>query len=78
VAFQHEGGQKQMHIGTIKAVRLERGFGFISRPQAPDIFFHCRDLVGLPFDEQLQERRVRFVEIQTDRGARAREIQPAD
>ena len=41
-----------MH-GTIVSIRLDKGFGFIfTKVGEPDIFFHCNDLVELPFDEQ--------------------------
>ncbi len=30
--------------GTIKAFNSARGFGFIARPKAPDLFFHITDV----------------------------------
>jgi cold shock CspA family protein len=35
------------------------------------VFFHVRNLVGLPFDEQLIGRRVEFGIEQSDKGPRA-------
>jgi cold shock CspA family protein len=63
--------------GYIASVN-ERGFGFITRPGEPDLFFHCKSLVGgLVFDEQLRQRRVRF-RIRDDCGRpRAIEVGPA-
>jgi cold shock CspA family protein len=67
-----------MFEGTICKVRVDKGYGFISAPSQPDAFFHCRDLVPeLPFDETLQERRVRFEIIGTERGPRAKNVKPA-
>lgn len=65
--------------GTIATLVRDRGFGFIRVTGQPDLFFHARDLAGnLPFDERLQERRVAFDIEQTDKGWRARNVQPAE
>lgn len=67
-----------MAVGTIKAVKLDKGFGFIGEVGGPDVFFHVSDLPpDLPFDESLQERRVEFTIQQTPRGTRAIGIVPA-
>jgi cold shock CspA family protein len=67
-----------MYVGTITRLMLDRGFGFISSPRQPDVFFHCRDLAeDLPFDETLQERRVKFDVLTTSRGPRAQDVRPA-
>ena len=55
-------------VGTVKTVKLDRGFGFISRPNERAIFFHCKSLSGLPFDDQLVERLVAFDLIDTSKG----------
>lgn len=68
-----------MHEGSIKSVVLARGFGFISEPNQPDVFFHCKDLANdLAFDEMLIERRVRFEIIGTDKGLQAKNVRAAD
>ncbi len=67
-----------MH-GTIVSIRLDKGFGFIfTKVGEPDIFFHCNDLVELPFDEQLHERRVEFDVIGTAKGDRAVNVRVAE
>ena len=67
-----------MHDGTIIRLHLSRGFGFIASPNQPDTFFHCKDLAdGLPFDETLQELRVRFDIVTTAKGQRAASVRPA-
>ena len=66
-----------METGTACGVRIDRGFFFISAPGMDDVFAHCRDLVGLEFDEQLMARRVRFDLVGTDRGPRAVNVQAA-
>ena len=65
--------------GTVVSLRLEKGFGFIHEQTGePDIFFHCSDLVELPFDATLHERRVRFDVTETAKGLRATNIQTAN
>ena len=69
--------ERQM-TGTVKALRVDKGYGFIAITGQPDAFFHFRDLLPeLLFDEQLLERRVDFALEQNERGQRARNIQAA-
>lgn len=68
-----------MYEGTICSVRVDRGFGFISSPNQPDVFFHVRDMAaGLTFDETLKELRVRFDIVSGTKGPRAANVRPAD
>lgn len=61
-----------MYEGTITAVKLDRGFGFIAVANQPDVFFHESDLdPALEFDEALIERRVRFTIKTGAKGPRA-------
>jgi cold shock CspA family protein len=65
-----------MHSGTVVCVHEDRGFFFIHEQTGqPDIFGHAKDLVGMPFDGTLYERRVKFDVIETDKGPRAKNIQ---
>ncbi|MEX2174609.1 MAG: cold shock domain-containing protein [Pirellulaceae bacterium] len=65
--------------GTIHRIKFDRGFGFV-RPEGDDgsgdHFFHCRDLCGLAFDQQLVGQRVEFDSSHSDKGLRAANIQP--
>lgn len=69
--------------GTVKAIVLERGYGFIVVPgRVKDVFFHLTSLADpdLEFNEQLRERRVEF-DIETDRRSgkeRAANVRAAD
>jgi len=67
-----------MHEGTIKAIRSDRGFGFISEPSGPDYFFHMSELVDLEWNEQLQGRRVLFNVVSTPKGFKAVCVRPAE
>ena len=71
-----------MHEGTINRIIFDKGYGFIRHPglRGRDLFFHCKDLRGrLVFDEQLEQRRVRFESTTDDQGRdRAVNIVPAE
>jgi CspA family cold shock protein len=62
-----------METGTVTNIVVSRGFGFIRRDGGKgDAFFHFKSVDdGLPFDETLLERRVRFDVQTSDRGLRA-------
>jgi len=70
-----------MAFGTIKSVRSNGGYGFISRPGGRDIFFHIResDFAGLDFDEKLIELDVTFDETEDRRSGKlcAVNVRPA-
>jgi cold shock CspA family protein len=59
--------------GTIKHLRIDKGFGFIA-PNGPgeDLFFHVRQLVDLEWNEQLTGMRVEFDEATDPRSGRLR------
>lgn len=63
--------------GTIKALQLEKGFGFL-RPsggeKTDELFFHCSQLIGLDWDQTLMERRVVFDEGFDQRSGRRRAV----
>jgi cold shock CspA family protein len=62
-------------VGTIINVKLDKGFGFIRVPNEPkDFFFHMSALEALQFDRTLEQRRVEFEAVETDRGREARSI----
>jgi cold shock CspA family protein len=66
-----------METGLIIRINESRGFGFIARPGAKDLFFHVSSLRDLPFDRDLINRRVTFQVAETERGQRAINIWPA-
>jgi cold shock CspA family protein len=66
-----------MEEGTIIVVKLERGYGFLSNGRR-DVFFHCRSLRNLAWDETLTERRVRFLTEWHNGRERAAIVEPAD
>ena len=52
-----------MAEGTIKTIRDDRGFGFITPSGGGrDIFFHASVVEGLPFEQLRQGQRVEYDE----------------
>ena len=66
-----------MPEGYVKRLVLDRGFGFIAESGEPDVFFHAKDVDDdLLFDESLQDRRVLFNLIDTEKGPAALNVRP--
>ncbi len=58
--------------GSIKRFYQDRGFGFIKREMAPDVFFHVRDVRNLEDENALVAGApVEFEAMQDPRGWRA-------
>ena len=68
----------KVYEGRIARIMFDRGFGFIAVVNQPDVFFHVHDLIDLPFDETLIERRVRFGIVTGPKGPKAAAIQAAE
>ena len=52
-----------MAEGTIKTIRDDRGFGFITPSGGGrDIFFHASVVEGMPFDQLREGQRVEYEE----------------
>lgn len=49
-----------MNQGTIKKLVSDKGFGFISRADSGDIFFHRSGLDGVDFDDLREGQKVEF------------------
>lgn len=64
-----------MPQGQVIRLNLDRGFGFIGMRNGGDCFFHVTELhADLPFDEQLNGRRVDFDDIVDPRTGKLRAI----
>ena len=60
--------------GRIKWFSVEKGYGFIVKPNSDEIFFHRSQLIDAA-PESLQEgAAVTFEEVATDRGSEARQV----
>jgi CspA family cold shock protein len=67
-----------MEQGTIKRI-TDKGFGFISRPDAEnDIFFHSSAVSGTSFNDLREGQKVSYTLGQGPKGPRAENVQPND
>ncbi len=61
--------------GTVKWFNSEKGFGFISREQGPDVFVHFRSIKGAgEYRTLVENQRVRFTVTQGPKGAQAEDV----
>ena len=75
-----EGGD--MAEGTIRTIRDDRGFGFITPSNGgQDLFFHASVVQGVPFDQLRQGQCVEYEEGPDERDPRrmrATAVRPLD
>jgi CspA family cold shock protein len=60
--------------GRIKWFSYEKGYGFIVKSNADEIFFHRSQVVDEPLTNLAEGTPVTFQEATTDRGAEARQV----
>jgi CspA family cold shock protein len=60
--------------GTVKWFSQEKGFGFITRDDGPDVFVHHTSLPGTGFRKLDQGERVEFDVIQEPKGMKAQNV----
>ena len=62
--------------GTVKWFNETKGFGFIEREGAPDVFAHFSAIQGSGFKTLTEGQQVQFVVTQGQKGPQAENIQP--
>jgi cold shock protein len=72
--------ERRMETGTVTAVLLSKGYGFIKPAGGgKDLFFHAQQIADdLAFDERLREMRVQYNVVETDKGPRAVGVRAAE
>ena len=65
-----------MHIGKVKKLVRERGFGFISDTDGREVFFHQSSLIDATFDTLKEEQTVEFEVEKSPKGPRAINVKP--
>ena len=65
----------EMAEGKIKTL-TDKGFGFISKPDGKDIFFHSTNVVDVRFEDLRQGMQVSYTEGQGPKGPRAENVKP--
>ena len=62
--------------GTVKWFNETKGFGFITRVRAPDVFAHFSAIQGSGFKTLTEGQQFQFVVPQGQKGPQAQNIQP--
>ncbi len=60
-----------MHVGKIKKLVTERGFGFISDTDGREVFFHQSSLMDVKFTDLSEGQNVEFEVEKSEKGPRA-------
>lgn len=64
-----------MPEGKIKTIN-EKGFGFITKDDGSDLFFHSSNLEGVSFEDLTRGQRVSYQEGRGPKGPRAENVKP--
>lgn len=62
--------------GTVRWFHDEKGYGFITPENGPDIFVHFSGIQGKGFKTLQEGQKVTFVAVQGERGLQVAEVIP--
>lgn len=65
---------KEKEVGTVKWFNQTKGYGFIGREKAPDVFVHFTGITGEGYRNLKEGDRVEFEVIQGPKGPQAAEV----
>ena len=61
--------------GTVERFDDEKGFGFITQENGPDLFVHFRAIQSNGFKSLKEGQKVSFIAVQGQKGMQADEVQ---
>jgi cold shock protein len=64
----------QVATGTVKFFNAEKGYGFISREGAPDVFVHYSAIDGRGYRSLTEGQRVEFEVVPGNKGEQAANV----
>ena len=64
-----------MAEGTVKWFNDQKGFGFITQDEGPDVFVHHQAIVGSGFKTLDENDRVRFDTVEGPKGLKAENVE---
>lgn len=70
--------QDEMKVGTVKWFSRDKGYGFISREDGDDVFFHFTALEQTGFKTIEADCRVEFEMEESNDGPKATRVIPVD
>ena len=65
-----------MATGTVKWFNAEKGYGFISKPDAPDVFVHFSAIQTSGYRSLDEGQQVEFEVVQGQKGLQATNVRP--
>ena len=65
-----------MTTGTVKWFSSEKGYGFITREDGPDVFVHFSALQGEGYRNLEENQKVEFDVVQGPKGPQAANVKP--
>ena len=65
-----------MTIGTVKWFNGEKGFGFITREDGPDVFVHFSAITGEGYRNLDENQKVEFDVVAGQKGPQAANVRP--
>ena len=66
-----------MSQGTVKWFNAEKGFGFITRADGPDVFVHYSEIEGYGFRSLEENQQVEFEVAAGPKGPQATQVRAA-
>src|SRR6266567_2386880 len=69
--------RSDMTQGTVKWFNAEKGYGFISRTDGPDVFVHYSEIDGYGFRSLEENQHVEFEVAQGPKGPQATRVRAA-
>jgi len=64
--------------GTVKWFNPDKGYGFISQQDGPDVFVHFSAIAGEGFRNLEENQRVEFEVTEGQKGPQATNVRPAE
>lgn len=64
-----------MAEGTVKWFNDQKGYGFISQDDGPDVFVHHEAILGEGFKTLSENDRVRFETVEGPKGLKAQNVE---
>ena len=65
-----------MATGTVKWFSPDKGFGFISQEDGPDVFVHFSEIAGEGFKNLEENQKVEFEVTEGPKGPQASNVRP--
>lgn len=67
-------GSKEREVGTVKWFNQTKGYGFIGRDKASDVFVHYSGITGTGYKNLKEGDRVEFEVVQGPKGPQADQV----